>query len=223
MPSGNPNFLLQGKRTSTSNAPSLPSSFHCLFAIFNKKEAKDYIKKQDNNMEAGNEALSIAPKSPSYTGTQVNYYFVCRRKLWLFSHNLEMEHGSDLVNMGKLIHETSYERKFKEIEIGSIKIDFLEKACEVHEVKKSKRIESAHVYQLLYYLYYLKKLGVEATGIINYPLIRKKLELNLTEEKEKEIERILSEITSILAEKHPPEAVKKSYCKKCSYFELCWC
>ena len=33
----------------------------------------------------------------AYTGTQVNYYFVCKRKLWLFSRNFEMEQFSDLV------------------------------------------------------------------------------------------------------------------------------
>jgi hypothetical protein len=26
----------------------------------------------------------------AYTGTQVNYYFVCRRKLWLFSRNQQL-------------------------------------------------------------------------------------------------------------------------------------
>ncbi|MEM3489504.1 MAG: Dna2/Cas4 domain-containing protein, partial [Nitrososphaerota archaeon] len=32
-----------------------------------------------------------------FTGTQVNYYFVCKRKLWFFSHNIELESDSDLV------------------------------------------------------------------------------------------------------------------------------
>jgi len=174
-------------------------------------------------MEAGSEALSIVSKNPSYTGTQVNYYFVCRRKLWLFSHNLEMERASDLVQIGKLVHEASYERKFKEIEIGNIKIDFLEKGCEVHEVKKSKRIEKAHVYQLLYYLYYLKKLGIAARGVINYPLLRKKVDIELTGDKEQEIGGVLTEIEKLLAESYPPEAIKRNYCRKCSYYELCWC
>jgi len=59
-----------------------------------------------------------------YTGTQVNYYFVCRRKFWLFSRNFEMEHSSDRVLLGKLLHETSYPRKTKGIDLGPIKIDF---------------------------------------------------------------------------------------------------
>jgi CRISPR-associated exonuclease Cas4 len=46
-----------------------------------------------------------------YTGTQINYCFVCKRKLWLFSHALSMEQTSDAVSLGKLIHETSYARQ----------------------------------------------------------------------------------------------------------------
>jgi CRISPR-associated exonuclease Cas4 len=46
--------------------------------------------------------------SPSYTGVQINYYFVCKRKHWFFSHDLNMEHSSDLVLLGKLVHESRY-------------------------------------------------------------------------------------------------------------------
>ena len=36
------------------------------------------------------------------TGVMVNYYFVCKRKLWYFVKNLDMEHNSELVGMGKI-------------------------------------------------------------------------------------------------------------------------
>ena len=36
-------------------------------------------------------------KSLTYTGTQVNYYFICKRKLWYFSNNIEMESESNNV------------------------------------------------------------------------------------------------------------------------------
>ncbi len=162
--------------------------------------------------------------NPTYTGTQVNYYFVCKRKLWLFSHGISMEHSSDLVSTGKLIHEEGYKRKFKEVEIGSIKIDFVEKgALEVHEVKKSKRIEDAHRYQLLYYLYYLSKLGMDAKGVINYPLLRKNVKVELGCDEQLEVENILKEIKKTLNMENAPLAQKKGRCKKCSYYELCWC
>ncbi|HLG30216.1 MAG TPA: Dna2/Cas4 domain-containing protein, partial [Candidatus Brocadiales bacterium] len=95
-----------------------------------------------------------------FTGTQINYYFVCKRKLWLFSNHIEMERESDAVLIGKLLHEASYQRQTKEIVIDdTIKIDFLDGKGVIHEVKKSDKLEKPHEYQLLYYLYYLKQKG----------------------------------------------------------------
>ena len=47
----------------------------------------------------------------TYTGTQVNYYLICKRKLWLFSRGLEIEEISDLVLLGKLLHERGFAAK----------------------------------------------------------------------------------------------------------------
>ncbi|AIC16849.1 CRISPR-associated protein Cas4 [Nitrososphaera viennensis] len=159
-----------------------------------------------------------------FTGTQINYYFVCKRKLWFFSHNMTLESDSDLVLMGKLLHENSYKRKpMKEIEIDRIKIDFVEKSKEVHEVKRSRKIEDAHIYQLLYYLYFLKKsAGLEAKGVLDYPLLKKKVNVELTSDKETELAGILANVGSIINQDKPPEAEWKSYCKNCAYRELCW-
>jgi len=60
-----------------------------------------------------------------------------------------MERNSELVSLGKLLHEESYKRDFKEILIDNIKIDFLKNKYEVHEIKKSRKIEKAHIYQLI--------------------------------------------------------------------------
>ncbi|MCW1300469.1 MAG: CRISPR-associated protein Cas4 [Candidatus Parvarchaeota archaeon] len=157
------------------------------------------------------------------TGAKINQYFVCKRQLWLSSKKIEMEQTSDAVALGKIIHEKSYSRKLKEIEIGSIKIDFLESKCEVHEVKKSRKMEKAHEWQMLYYLFYLKDLGITATGIINYPILRKRVKVILTPEKEKELKKIIMEIKKIVSSNMIPRAERKPYCKKCSYYELCWC
>ncbi|MEM2873040.1 MAG: CRISPR-associated protein Cas4 [Nitrososphaerales archaeon] len=158
-----------------------------------------------------------------YTGTQVNYYFVCKRKLWLYSHGLEEEAESDIVHLGKLLHEHSYQRELKEIQVVRIKIDFIEGRGEIHEIKRSRKIENAHIYQLLYYLYYLKNYaGLEAKGVINYPLLRKKYDVNLDKDKEEELRKILDSIDEIIHQQKPPEAVWISYCKTCAYRGLCW-
>jgi len=160
-----------------------------------------------------------------FTGTQVNYFIVCPTKLWLFSHFVRMEQDSDLVSLGKLLHEESYKRDRKEIMIDSrIAIDFVKKGDKIilHEVKKSKKLEKAHYYQILYYLYYLKRKGVKAEGMIDYPKIRKNERVVLSEGKEEELEDILNKIKEIISREKPPKAEKKKYCRKCSYFEFCW-
>lgn len=159
----------------------------------------------------------------SHTGTDINYYLVCKRKLWLFSHHIELEEDSDLVRQGRLLHKHSYKRKLKEIAIGNIKIDFIEKTNEVHEVKRSKKLAKAHKYQLLYYLYLLKKHGnIKAKGVLNYPLLKKTVKTELTEKNEKEVKEIIRGVEHIKSLKRPPKPEWKSYCKSCAYSEFCW-
>lgn len=157
------------------------------------------------------------------TGTEFNYYFVCHRKLWLFTHNIDMEQESDNVLLGKLLHENSYKREKKEILIdGMVKIDFLDEEG-VHEVKKSNKMEEAHTWQTLYYIYRLMQKGCSVRrGIINYPKQRRTVEVELTTEKEKEIEKTLEKIARIKLLPIPSEVLNSKICKKCSYQEFCF-
>jgi len=134
-----------------------------------------------------------------------------------------MEAESDLVLLGKLLHETGYKRKFKEVSIGRVKIDFLERVGEIHEVKRSGRMEKAHLFQLLYYIYYLKRLGVEVRGVLHYPLLKRTVKVELTDDREGEMEAILEDMKCVISRGEPPKAERKTFCRKCSYFELCWC
>jgi len=137
---------------------------------------------------------------------------------------LDLEADSDLVLLGKLLHETGYARKFKEVSIGRVKIDFLERGCgEIHEVKRSRRMEKAHLFQLLYYIYYLRRFGVDVKGVLHYPLLKRTVNVELTEEKVKELETVLREMREIISKDEPPLVERKPFCKRCSYYELCWC
>jgi CRISPR-associated exonuclease Cas4 len=137
---------------------------------------------------------------------------------------MNLESDSDLVLRGKLLHENSYKRQpLKEVEIDRIKIDFVEKSKEIHEIKRSRKIEDAHVYQLLYYLYFLKKTAnVVAKGVLNYPLLKKKVEVELTADKEAKLRDVLTGVDDVIRQDKPPEAEWKSYCRNCAYRELCW-
>lgn len=73
------------------------------------------------------------------TGVMIYYYFVCKRKLWYFCHDIQMENVSqnENVQLGKLLDETSYGRNQKHINIDdTINIDFIKDFQEIHEVKR---------------------------------------------------------------------------------------
>jgi len=161
-------------------------------------------------------------------GVKVNYFFHCKTQLWYFSHFITQEQESDLVSLGKILEEIALkEIKSKDLLIDQkISIDFVEMKDVIilHDIKKSSKFESAHYYQMIYYLYYLKTIkGIEKVkGFINYPKERKKVEIYLTPEKETEIEEILRKINEITSSPEPPKPNRKKYCRNCAYFEFCF-
>ncbi|MCX7954686.1 MAG: CRISPR-associated protein Cas4, partial [Bacteroidales bacterium] len=149
---------------------------------------------------------------------------ICHRKLWLFSKNISMEHTSELVEIGKIIHENSYIRKRREVTLEGIKIDFFEaKKGIIHEVKKSKSFDESHIWQLKYYLYYFKQYGIELEGILDYPKLKKRERIVLTDDDLLKIKAILNHIEEITSLKNLPKVINKPFCKKCSYYEFCYC
>lgn len=161
------------------------------------------------------------------TATLLNYYHVCRRKMWLHAHGIRMEHTSDVVQEGKQIGEASYPQrpeKYTELTLEGGKIDFYDaKNRVVHEIKKSAAVKQAHIAQVKYYLYLLAQNGIEnATGVIEYPKLRRTETVTFNETDKVELESQLSDITQILKSKACPVRIQKSFCKKCSYFDLCW-
>ncbi|WP_041468591.1 CRISPR-associated protein Cas4 [Chloroherpeton thalassium] len=159
------------------------------------------------------------------TGTMVNYYFVCQRKLWLFTHDVQMEHESDLVKQGRLIDETSYPEKRHNVQIqNTISLDFLDiKDGVIHEVKKSDAMEEAHFWQVRYYIYFLKQIGITGTrGEIDYPKLKQRKTVFLSEQDEKELEQIIANIRQVKCSEEMPGTIHKRFCRKCAYFEFCW-
>ena len=163
-------------------------------------------------------------------GTEVHYYVLCPRKLWWFSHGLEQEHvtgsaGAENVTLGQHIHKESYPtQKRKDLMIDDLlRLDFTEGGA-VHEIKKSRGAYKATLFQLLYYLYYLKHAKkIETTGVIDYPKERRREEVALTPEREAEVERILEGIQATRQMPSPPNVpAPMPICKKCAYQELCW-
>ncbi len=163
-------------------------------------------------------------ENPRITGVMVNYYFHCKRQLWLFANNVEMEQTSELVLIGKVLSEFFYKEKDKNLQIdNTIAIDWFDyRDGIIHEVKKSDSFEEGHIWQVKYYIFYLRKKGVEARGKINYPKLRKTLDVVLSDDDLEKMGDILNDIARIIRQDKPPEKIERSKCKGCSYFQLCW-
>lgn len=158
------------------------------------------------------------------TGLMVYYYFVCHRKLWYFVNEINMEQNSELVELGKILDENSYTRERKNIMIdNTINIDFIKNECILHEIKKTKALEEASIWQVKYYMYYLEKRGIKnITARIDLPLAKQTKEIFLEEGDIQRIEKVIGEIEKILKQEKPPNIINEKICKKCAYFDLCY-
>jgi len=174
-----------------------------------------------------NQIFGIKKTAMQITGTHFNYYQICHRKLWLFDRSIQLEHTSELVEMGKLIHETSYPQRserFQEIEIEGIRLDYYDPVHRVvHEIKKSDKRENAHIEQLKYYLYILEKNGiVGVTGILEYPKLHHTQPVELTQNDRETLEQHLTTIHNIIEQDTCPPPLPITKCTSCSYYDFCW-
>jgi CRISPR-associated exonuclease Cas4 len=172
------------------------------------------------------------------TATLLNYYLLCHRKMWLHAHAIRMEHTSDVVYEGKLIGETTYPQRaerYTEVEISveptipdgiglAAKIDFYDPYNGVvHEVKKSAARERAHIAQVQFYMYVLRRNNIKAEyGIIEYPKLRQTERVELDRVGEIVLENWISDVSRIIECEQCPPLLPKSRCRSCSYFDFCW-
>jgi CRISPR-associated exonuclease Cas4 len=159
------------------------------------------------------------------TGNLINAYYVCKRQLWLYAHELIPDQESSYLEIGKLIGQDSYQREKKEITVGNMKLDIMKKTngqTIVAEIKKSSRFELPAYMQLAFYLYRLKEMGINTKGELLIPKEKKRVPVELTDDAEKELRKVSREIESIISQDTPPEPEKNKFCKNCAYREFCW-
>ena len=158
------------------------------------------------------------------TGLMVYYYFICERKLWYFINEINMEQNNELVSIGKILDETTYTREKKNIMIdNTINIDFIKNGAILHEVKKTKAIEEAGIWQVKYYMYYLEKRGIQnIKAKIDYPLLRESKEITLEQSDREILDNVIKNIEEIAKKEAPPKVIDSKICKKCAYYDLCY-
>lgn len=170
------------------------------------------------------------PSSETFeiTGTLINYFVHCRRQCWLAGNYITLEDESELVHIGKALHEEKLRNpETTELSVGRIKIDKISQDY-VTEVKKSDADYEAVKWQLLYYLLVLEQKGIYRKGRIEFieknKSERKIYTLELDDEERKELEKMSREARALIAERIPPEAPRKalSKCIKCAYRGYCF-
>lgn len=158
-------------------------------------------------------------------GIKVNYWAICHRKVWLYAKGVRLEPLSDRVALGRLLHERAYpDLPRREVLIDDlIKVDLLEHHQKILELKLSRKLIEAARLQVAYYLLYLRWLGVgELTGELRFPKERRKEEVRLTPELEKQVMEALHDIQRIESMPSPPQVTFMPTCRVCAYCELCW-
>lgn len=158
------------------------------------------------------------------TGIMIYYYFVCQRRLWYFINQINMEQNSELVQIGKILDETTYTKEKKQILIdNTINIDFIKNKAVLHEVKKTRAIEEAGIWQIKYYIYYLENKGVQdIRAKIDFPLLRQTKEVILENDDREILKNVIKDIEEIAKMDKPPKIINSKICNKCSYFDMCY-
>ncbi|QAA33494.1 CRISPR-associated protein Cas4 [Clostridium manihotivorum] len=159
-------------------------------------------------------------------GTLINYYFHCKRQCYLHGNRLNLEDNSEIVKIGKAIHEERSEgRENTEISIDNIKLDKLTSEY-LTEVKKSDADIEAAKWQLIYYLKVLRTKGIDRKGKLEFveknKSDKKILLFQLDEKLEEELENYVNEIERLILSENTPPVLNSSKCKKCAYYEYCY-
>lgn len=158
-------------------------------------------------------------------GTLIWYYYICKREVWLISHQLTPDQEDTNVAIGRLIDRNSYSREKKEIAVGSSKMDIfrvVDGKLVIGEVKKSSRYRDSARMQLAFYLKELAERGIEAIGELRFPEEKKRETVELNEELINELQNVERDILRIVYMEKPPAPKKVKWCRNCAYAEFCW-
>lgn len=177
-------------------------------------------------------------------GMLVGYYVVCPRKAWLSVRGIWMEQESEAVDLGRLLDQSSYDRSEKHLTIdaevpdpatGSAirlvgKIDRANlRSGVLHETKKGRSCEEAHLWQVRFYLWLLLRNGVTRAdaspfrGQLDYPLLRRTEAVTLEPDHVTYLTNTVMAVRELAGQETPPARLtKRSFCAKCAYEELCY-
>lgn len=162
---------------------------------------------------------------PNLSPTDLVYTAICPRKLWLSKSGIKLELENEDVAIGKTISKESYPKSKKELQLFNFGVldSAVLKNGTIIEVKKSSKREYLHIIQVSAYLEWMENHNINVkSAIIKYPLEKKNKTVELNDEHKQMLYQLRKKASAILKLTKPPEAIKISACKKCSYQEFCW-
>ncbi len=174
----------------------------------------------------------------------IGYYLICPRKAWLSQQGLWMEQESEAVALGRLLDESSYGRSDKHITlhaelppngeapavalVGKVDRANLSQGV-LHETKKGRACEDAHIWQVRFYLWLLRLNNVRRadnrffTGQLDYPALRRTEAVTLDDEGITFLIKTVRQITELFPQPTPPPRItRRAFCRKCAFEELCY-
>jgi len=155
-------------------------------------------------------------------GIYIKYLLHCPRQLWLYARGYRPEQASDLVAFGEAVDESAYSR-YRELDLGAAKIDWVTTGAIVHETKSSRAPSSQHEAQVRHYCLLLERRGVAVRGgILHYPLLRRTVKVPWSAAARSEAERVEGEARAIIGAPDVPSRLPRARCRGCSFADYCW-
>lgn len=162
--------------------------------------------------------------SDKISGTEVNYYLLCKRRCWLVRHRIMITESNPDIVKGRVLSRRK-RSGHAEVHIGRNKLDIVRNTdgeLEVHEYKKAKDTFDSSRMQLLHYLQCLEEFGATATGVLHALGSKTVEKIHLDQTKRDTLREIYREILRLDSEKIPQLKERPICHTGCSFEEYCW-
>lgn len=162
-----------------------------------------------------------------FRGTDISYFYICRRRAWLSVHEMTITDGTLFVKHGSFISNRKRAYGYSEMVVGRNKIDNLkvddDGSYVVHEFKRGGKLLDADVMQVSHYINVLEHIGSKVKHAEIHLLKSKRIEfINFNSQLKEKLELTYKELQNML-HTEIPEAELNYFCYHgCSFVEFCW-
>jgi len=163
----------------------------------------------------------------SFRGTDISYFYICKRRAWLSIHEMTITDGTLFVKHGSFLSNKKRTYGYTEMIVGRNKIDNLKLDDDgyyvVHEFKRGGRLLDADVMQVSHYINVLEHLGNKVRHGEIHLLKTKRIErIYLNDEVKEQLRGTYEELQN-MKDTEIPKAELNYFCYHgCSFVEFCW-